>query len=168
LFPDLALPLTVERQTLYWFEPHARGDLFDPERCPIHLWQLDGEEFFYGFPDLGDGVKVARHHGGRVVAPDSVERDVSTAEVEAIRRVVQRCVPFADGSLRKAAVCLYTNTPDEHFWIDRHPEHRNVLIVSACSGHGFKFASVIGEIIADLVIDGRARFDLSVFGARFT
>ena len=85
-----------------------------------------------------------------------------------IRRVVQRCLPFADGSLRKTTVCLYTNTPDEHFWIDRHPEHRNVLIVSACSGHGFKFASVIGEIIADLVIDGRARFDLSMFGARFT
>ena len=167
LFPDVALPLTVERQTLYWFEPQIRGGLFEPERCPIHLWQFDDGEFFYGFPDLGDGVKVARHHGGRVVAPDTVDRDVSDAEVDAIRQVVRRFVPCADGRLRKAAVCVYTNTQDEHFWIDRHPEHRNVLVVSACSGHGFKFASVIGEIAADLVIDGRARFDLSVFEARF-
>ena len=86
--------------------------------------------------------------------------------VEDIRGIVRRFMPRADGPLRKSAVCLYTNTPDEHFWIDRHPAHAQVLIVSACSGHGFKFASVIGEIVADLLVEGRSRFDLSLFRNR--
>ena len=74
-----------------------------------------------------------------------------------------RFVPGAAGSLRKASVCLYTNTRDEHFWIDRHPVHERVLIVSACSGHGFKFAPVIGEVLADLATEGTTRHDVSRF-----
>jgi sarcosine oxidase len=167
LFPELALPFAIERQTLYWFKAQRSRDLFDPKRCPIHLWQFDGRHFFYGFPDLGEGVKVARHHDGRTIAPDAVDREISAAEIEDIRSLVRRFVPGADGPLRKSAVCLYTNTPDEHFWIDRHPAHAQVLIVSPCSGHGFKFASVIGEIVGDLLIEGRPRFDLSLFRARF-
>jgi sarcosine oxidase len=166
LFPGLALPFAIERQTLYWFEAQGAADLFDPKRCPIHLWQFDGRHFFYGFPELGQGVKVARHHDGQATTPDLVDRDVSANEVEDIRDLVRRFLPRADGPLRNSAVCLYTNTPDEHFWIDRHPAHPQVLIVSPCSGHGFKFASVIGEIIADLLVDGRSRFDLSLFRAR--
>lgn len=166
LFPDLALPFAIERQTLYWFEPPVAGDLFDPERCPIHLWQFDGRRFFYGFPDLGEGVKVGRHHHGRIGTLDTVDRDVSAEEVDDIRGLVRRFVPRADGALRRSAVCLYTNTPDEHFWIDRHPAHANVLIVSPCSGHGFKFSGVIGEIVADWVTEGGSRFDLSLFRAR--
>lgn len=151
LFPDLELPFTVERQTLYWFDPAAPFDAFDPRHCPIHLWQFDDGQFFYGFPDLGNGVKVARHHHGVSVAIDQVRREVSAAEIADIRGLVRRFVPRADGTLRKAAVCLYTNTPDEHFWIDAHAAHPHVLIVSPCSGHGFKFAPVIGEIVADWV-----------------
>jgi sarcosine oxidase len=167
LFPDLALPFTIERQTLYWFEAQGAADLFDAKRCPIHLWQFDGRHFFYGFPDLGQGVKVARHHDGQATTADLVDCDVSANEVDDIRDLVRRFVPRADGRLRKSAVCLYTNTPDEHFWIDRHPAHPQVLIVSPCSGHGFKFASVIGEIVADSLIEGRSRFDLSLFRTRF-
>lgn len=167
LFPELALPFAVERQTVYWFEAQRAADLFDPKRCPVHLWQFDGRHFFYGFPDLGRGVKVARHHDGPTTTPDLADRDVSADEVEDIRDLVRRFVPRADGPLRKSAVCLYTNTPDEHFWIDRHPAHPQVLIVSPCSGHGFKFASVIGEIVADSLVEGRSRFDLSLFRARF-
>jgi sarcosine oxidase len=167
LFPELALPFAIERQILYWFEAQGTADLFDPERCPIHLWQFDGRHFFYGFPDLGQGVKVARHHDGQMTTPDLADRDVSANEVEDIRDLVRRFVPGADGPLRMSAVCLYTNTPDEHFWIDRHPAHPQVLIVSACSGHGFKFASVIGEVVADSLVGGRSRFDLSLFRARF-
>jgi len=170
LLPDLNPPLTIERQVLFWFEPKSAPKLFYPEHCPIHLWQVgDGEErkFFYGFPDLGEGVKVAGHHAGAAVSPDSVSRDVAPAEVDAIRGLLRRHLPQADGPLRSTTVCLYTNTPDEHFWIDRHPAHPQVLIASPCSGHGFKFSSAIGEILADLAVEGKSQFDLSLFKNRW-
>jgi glycine/D-amino acid oxidase-like deaminating enzyme len=85
-----------------------------------------------------------------------------------VRALLRRYQPGAAGLLLDSAVCLYTNTPDRHFVIDWHPDHDNVLIVSPCSGHGFKFASAIGEIVADMVTDGVPRFDLSPFAlARF-
>jgi len=173
LFPDLKLPLQAERQVLYWFEPAAPAP-FLPDCCPVHLWQFDGQHFFYGFPDMrasagtgtGTGVKVARHHDGALVDPDTVDRAVSADEVAAMRSIVRRYLPGADGPLRQATVCVYTNTPDEHFWLDRHPTHSQVLIASPCSGHGFKFASVIGEVLADLATTGQSAFDLGLFRAR--
>jgi len=170
LLPDLNPPLTIERQILFWFEPRSAPKLFYPEHCPIHLWQVGvGEErkFFYGFPDLGEGVKVAGHHDGGAVSPDSASREVAPAEVEAIRHVIRRYLPQADGPLRSTTVCLYTNTPDEHFWLDRHPAHPQVLIASPCSGHGFKFSSAIGEVLSDLITDGKSQFDLGLFRNRF-
>src|SRR5882672_7129732 len=166
LVRDLDLPFAVERQVLYWFEPRANPAAFAPTRCPVHLWETAPRKFFYGFPDLGDGVKVAVHHAGEIIDPDGVRREVGNAEVAAMRELVQRFLPDAGGVLRSAAVCMYTNTPDEHFWIDRHPEQARALIASACSGHGFKFASVIGEVLADLVTSGQSRFDLSLFRRR--
>jgi sarcosine oxidase len=166
LLPGLALPFRIERQVLYWFEPRQSPAVFDPGRCPIHLWQFDGRHFFYGFPDLGEGVKVARHHEGEFTTPDDVRREVSAAETETMRDVVRRFLPAAAGRLRSATVCLYTDTPDEHFWIDWHPRHRQVLIASPCSGHGFKFSSVVGEIVADLLMKGKSQFDLSLFRNR--
>jgi sarcosine oxidase len=163
-------PLTIERQVLFWFEPKSGPKQFYPEHCPIHLWEAgrgEGRRHFYGFPDLGEGVKIAGHHAGAVVSPDSVSRDVAPDEVDAMRGLLRRYLPQADGPLRSATVCLYTNTPDEHFWIDRHPAHPQVLIASPCSGHGFKFSSAIGEILSDLVIDGKSQFDLSLFGNRW-
>jgi sarcosine oxidase len=163
LLPGMRLPFRIERQVLHWFEPAADADSFNPARCPIHLWQFDGERFFYGFPDQGVGVKVAFHHGGATTTVDSVRRDVTLAEVEEVRSALRRFVPAADGRMLRSVVCLYTNTPDEHFWLDRHPEHPNVLVANPCSGHGFKFAPVIGEILADLVQHRAPRFDLSRF-----
>ena len=171
LLPDLSPPLTVERQILFWFEPKAAPKLFYAEHCPIHLWQVgagEGRKFFYGFPDLGEGVKVAGHHDGAAVSPDSVSREVAPAEVDAMRGLLRRYLPQADGRLRSATVCLYTNTPDEHFWIDRHPAHPQVIIASPCSGHGFKFSSAIGEILSDLITDGRTQFDLGLFKNRWS
>jgi sarcosine oxidase len=167
LLPDLALPLTVERQTLYWFTPQRDDGGFAPARCPIHLWEHEPHRYFYGFPDLGDGVKVARHHEGQPADPDSIDREVHREEVEAMRRLVASFMPDAAGPLRSAAVCMYTNTPDEHFLIARHPEHAQVVIASPCSGHGFKFASAIGEALADLLATGETRLDLGLFGFRF-
>ena len=171
LLPDLNPPLTIERQVLFWFEPKTAPEHFYPERCPIHLWQIGGDEgrrFFYGFPDLGEGMKIAWHHDGSNVSPDFVSRDVTPAEVESMRGLLRRYLPQADGRFRSAAVCLYTNTPDEHFWIDRHPAHPQVIIASPCSGHGFKFASAVGEILTDLTIHGKSPFDLSLFGNRWS
>ena len=161
LFPEL--PLGVERQVLFWFDHASAPEVLTPERCPVHLWQFDGRRFFYGFPDLGNGVKAAFHHGGEITTVDTVRRDVAAAEVEDIRAVLRRLLPAADGNLRASTVCVYTNTPDEHFLIDRHPAHSQVRIVSACSGHGFKFAPVIGEILADLAQGRPPRFDLDLF-----
>ncbi len=163
LLQDLELPLTVERQTLFWFRPRAHPERFGPDRCPIYIWEYEPDRFFYGFPDLGTGVKTARHHEGEITDPDTVRREVASEEAEAIRTLLGRYLPGADGLLLDSEVCLYTNTPDGHFLIDAHPAYPQVCIASPCSGHGFKFASAIGEILADLLLDGRSRFDLSPF-----
>jgi len=92
-----------------------------------------------------------------------VRRDVHADEIAAVRSLLQRFLPDGNGELLETAVCLYTNAPDDHFIIDRHPEHPAVIIASPCSGHGFKFSSAIGEILADLVTAGKSRFDLSPF-----
>jgi sarcosine oxidase len=166
LLPEMQLPLSVERQVLHWFAPVRDAAAFSPETCPIHLWQFDGARFFYGFPDLGTGVKLGFHHGGEATTAECVRRDVASGEIEAVRGVLRRFVPAADGPCLSSLVCLYTNTRDEHFWIDRHPAHANVWVASPCSGHGFKFAPVIGEILADLVQHKQPRFDLRLFRSR--
>ena len=166
LVPALASSFTVERQVLYWFEPASDHPLFAPQRCPIQLWETPEQRFFYGFPDMGTGVKVAIHHEGQRCDPDRLNREVSASEIAAMRTLLARYLPAANGALRATEVCMYTNSNDEHFFIDRLPQQPAVLFASACSGHGFKFASVLGEVLADLLIDGRTRFDLSLFKRR--
>ncbi len=167
LVPELRLPITVERQVVHWFEPIADAAIFAPSRCPIHLWEPSPREYFYGLPDFGDGIKIALHHQGESSDhPDRVRRDVSDDEVATIRKLMQRFVPGANGARRSSTVCVYANTPDGHFWIDRHPLHPQVLIASPCSGHGFKFAPVIGEALAEWLIDGHPHTDLSRFARR--
>ncbi len=165
LLPALALPLSIERQVMLWFTPLDPA-LFTPAACPLHLWQLDDGRFFYGLPDTGDGVKLALHHGGEITTADTLRREVGDGEVAAIRGLARRLLPRADGALRETTVCMYTNTPDEHFLIDRHPEHAQVLIASACSGHGFKFSSCLGELLARRLSGRPPAFDLSVFARR--
>jgi sarcosine oxidase len=168
LAPDLGLPLSIERQVLFWFKPLSQPEQFEPQRCPIHIWEYEPGHYFYGLPDLGDGVKVALHHQGENTQPDTIRRDVDTEETEAMRDLLRRFLPRANGPLKSAVVCMYTNTPDQHFILDYHPVHRHVLIASPCSGHGFKFSPVIGEIAAALLNDQESPFDLSLFKlARF-
>jgi sarcosine oxidase len=169
LVQELKLPLTVERQVLYWFEPCAQAAAFQPTACPIYIWEYAPGQFFYGFPELGDGVKVALHHQGEPAHPDTVRREVSAGEIDSMRALLRRYLPAAEGRLRAQAVCVYTNTPDEHFILDRHPLHAQVLLASPCSGHGFKFSSVIGELAALLLREQPPAFDLSLFRIdRFT
>jgi sarcosine oxidase len=163
LVPELQSNLRIERQVVFWFDPSADAAAFAPSRCPIHIWQYDGGRFFYGFPDLGNGIKLGFHHEGATTTAETVSRDVEPGEEERVRAVARRFTPHADGPLRRAAVCLYTNTRDEHFLIDRHPAHAQVLVASACSGHGFKFGPVIGEMVADMVEDRPLEFDAGLF-----
>ena len=160
---ELELPIVVQRNALYWFDPRRDSARFAPERFPVFLGDLTPELMLYGFPDTGDGVKVALHHFGPVVSPDSVDRSVSAAELDHIRGILQRYLPAANGALRATGVCTYTNAPDAHFILDRHPSASRVWVASPCSGHGFKFSSAIGEVLADLVTTGRSRFDLAPF-----
>lgn len=174
LLPGLALPLVVERQLLFWLEPGAADVRFDAASFPIYLYEYDeagGRRWCYGFPRLPRGIKAAVMHQGEVIAdPDHVRRSVADAEVAPLRRALSTLLPdLARAPVRESAVCLFTNTPDQHFVIGVHPAHPRVVVSSACSGHGFKFASAIGEIQADLVTAGRSRFDLSPFStARFS
>jgi sarcosine oxidase len=144
---SLHVPLEIERQTHHWFEArvdHAAG------RCPIVLWESEPEGIFWAIPDVGHGVKAGIHHGGqRAPSADAVVRAVSPDDEERIRALLGRCLPTV-GRVLGGAVCLYTNTPDRHFVIDVHPRHANVVIASACSGHGFKFAPALAELVADL------------------
>ena len=163
LVPDLKLPLTVERQVVYWFEPRAQPGSFEASTCPIYIWEYAPRRFFYGFPELGDGVKVALHHQGESADPDTARRPVSPLEIRSMRALLKRFLPAAAGPLRASAVCLYTNTPDEHFILDRHPRHPQVLLASPCSGHGFKFSSAIGELAATILRGQEPALDLSLF-----
>jgi sarcosine oxidase len=161
--PELDLPLTVERNVVYWFRPARATDLFAVERFPVFICEYAPGRVWYGFPDVGDGVKVALHHQGEATSPDALRREVSPDEVAQIRALLQVFMPAADGALVASAVCMYTNAPDEHFVLDAHPAHPNVIVASPCSGHGFKFASAVGEILADLALTGRSAFDLTPF-----
>ena len=108
-------------------------------------------------------MKAALHHQGEATDPDRVRREVAVEEIDRIRDPLSRHIPDAAGRWLDAKTCMYTNTPDEHFVLDRHPDHPEVLIVSACSGHGFKFASAIGAVIAELVRDGKTGADIGLF-----
>jgi sarcosine oxidase len=158
------MPLTVERQMQHWFSPRANAERFAPDHLPIALWETD--RLFYTLPDFGDGIKIAIHHDGEVTDPHHVRRTINEDEDANARALVERFLPDGSGELRDRAVCLYTNTPDGHFLIDCHPDHPEVLIVSACSGHGFKFATAIGEIVADMIL-GETREDLGLFKHRW-
>ena len=160
---DGLVPLTVERQMLHWFEPVAARERFGPARCPIALWEYAPDRFFATFTDLGDGVKAGIHHEGELTTPAGVRRTTSADEDAMVRALMERVMPDAAGRQLESRVCLYTNTPDGHFIIDHHPAHREVTVLSPCSGHGFKFASAIGEIAAELALDGGSRFDLEPF-----
>jgi sarcosine oxidase len=164
LLPRLGVPLAIERVVQHWFSPSER-DLAVPDRLPVFIMEYAHERFLYGLPDVGRGVKIALHHQGERTTAETVRRQVDEGERAEMQALVRHWLPRIAGPLTESSVCLYTNTPDQHFVIDRHPEISRVVIASPCSGHGFKFASAIGEILTDLVMDRSPAFDLSAFGA---
>jgi sarcosine oxidase len=173
LFPDGRDVFAAYRQLMYWF-PLARG-YEQLRRMPIFLIDFAGEregfvhlDAFYGFPAIdgpGGGMKVATESYDETTTPDDRQHPASDDEITAM---YERCVgphlPWLGREPLRTVSCLYTNTRGSRFVIDRHPEHESVLIVSACSGHGFKHSAAIGEAVAQLVADGSATIDLSPFG----
>jgi sarcosine oxidase len=159
------LPLTVERQVMAWFaiDQKLEGAL-TPETFPVFIRQAHGIGDVYGFPSLdGVSMKIARHHQGDVTDPEHVRRQVNDGELEPLRRYVRTRLHGVTQRVVRTVTCMYTNTPDGHFAIGPHPEDARVTVLSACSGHGFKFAPVVGDIAADLVSDGRTSRDISHF-----
>lgn len=163
LVPELDLPLEIERQLFHWFEPASHPEWYDAAHSPISLIEYADDRFFATFPDVGHGVKAAIHHEGAVIDIDAPREGATAAEGREMTELLAQYLPQAAGKILDRATCVYTNTPDHDFLIDRHPAHANVLIASPCSGHGFKFASAIGEILADLVTTGATSFDLAPF-----
>lgn len=155
LLSQLALPLTLRKMMLGWFPATADHDV--EKGAPGFVFDLD-EDFYYGFPRIdGKSVKVAGHRRFEpLVEPEDKDRLPPDAQrVAALRGFVRERLPFATDDLLRASHCIYTMTPDEDFVIDRHPETPALVFAAGFSGHGFKFASVIGEILADLALDGR-------------
>ena len=163
LVPSLAPLLRPERQVVAWFEVQEHHS-FAPDRFPVFVMTTPSGTY-YGFPESGvPGFKIGKyHHRSEAVDPDTMSHVVDPSDEAVLRECVRSVFPGADGPVLRSSTCIFTNTPDEHFIIDRLPDSPEVLVVSACSGHGFKFCSVIGEIVADLVSDGSTRHDVSLF-----
>jgi sarcosine oxidase len=160
------IPLEVERQVMTWFAIEPGADGLTPDAFPVFIRQSDEIGDVYGLPTLdGSAVKVARHHEGAPTDPERLHREVDDEELEPLRRFVGEYLRGVTSQVTRTVVCMYTNTPDEHFVIDFAPHERRVVVLSACSGHGFKFAPVIGDIAADLVLEGETRRDISHFAA---
>ncbi len=165
LLPDLELPLTIERQAVFWFDPDSDAMRYDKAQFPIYAYEYRAGNICYGFPRLPRGVKASVMHSGEIaIDPDNVNRRVEESEVDPLRAALRPVLPaLSEAPVRESDVCLFTNAPDHDFIIDFHPFFPQVLISSPCSGHGFKFASAIGEIQADLLTKGKTDFDLSPF-----
>jgi sarcosine oxidase len=166
LLDGLRVPLTVLRQVPMWFstsnDAQFRRDVF-----PIFIADtLEGT--FYSVPAVDPtGLKVALHYGATEQgSPEDIDREVRDADERPVRSFLRQYLPDANGPRSRASICLYTLTPDRHFVIDRHPEHDAVVLAGGFSGHGFKFAPVVGEVLADLALNGRTEQPIGMFSAR--
>jgi sarcosine oxidase len=166
LLPELR-PLAVpERQVLGWFQP-LRPELFDPACFPVFNLVVE-EGRYYGFPVFQvPGFKLGRyHHREERIDADEVNRACEPEDEAILRTFTERYFPDAAGPTMALKVCMFTNSPDEHFIIDVHPELPQVVLAAGFSGHGFKFCSVVGEILSDLSIRGAARHDIDFLRLR--
>jgi sarcosine oxidase len=166
LLGDLDLPLEVTRQVMFWYEPTGGLEPFLPERFPIFIWEPDDGNMFYGFPAQDDdrGVKAAFFRAGGVsTSPETIDREVREEEIGFLRGYLADHIPELAGRCLDARACMYTNTPDEHFVISVYPDNPRVVIACGFSGHGYKFCSVVGEILADLSIEGSTPHPIDLF-----
>jgi sarcosine oxidase len=170
LVPDLPVTFSVYRQVMYWFDLLDRDRYETFRTMPVYIWEFGGtgrDQFIYGFPMIdgpAGGAKVATEDFAQVISPHAERPPVSPDEIDRMYEVfVQPQLPALGRTCVKAVTCLYTVTPDHRFVIDRHPRHPNVIVASPCSGHGFKHSAAIGEVLAQLVTQGRTDLDISPF-----
>jgi sarcosine oxidase len=169
LEPSLAQHFKVYRQAMFWFK--IQDDLqnqFLPGKFPIFIWVFEngGENMFYGFPSLdGKTIKIASEQYTNVTTPEQMDREITEEEKNTMyKKYVLSRLPGITNACDEAASCLYTTTPDFNFVIDFYPGHPQVIIASPCSGHGFKHSAAIGEVLAELIIEGKSKLDISSFG----
>lgn len=158
----------VIRQVLFWFDVKTPVERFESKNFPIFIWELQGnKQGIYGFPAIdgqNGGVKIASEQYETTTTADTVNREVSQEETKAMyENYVAPYFPDLSDKCVKAVSCLYTVTPDSHFVIDTHPKYKSVILASPCSGHGFKHSAAIGEVLAQLAIDGKSKIDISSF-----
>jgi sarcosine oxidase len=151
------------RQVFAWLSP-SRPELFASRCFPVFNLVLEGTHF-YGFPsDSVPGFKLGRYdHNAPGGDPDALDREPTLADEEPLRAFAERYFPDGAGPTLALRTCLFEPSPDEHFLIGRHPDSEGAIVAAGFSGHGFKFASVVGEILADLALEGTTRHDLSLF-----
>jgi sarcosine oxidase len=150
LVPELGRTMRLTRQSLMWFEPKKK-ELVRPTSMPLFLFHTP-YDVIYGFPDFrGTGVKAGSHLScGELATADEIRAEVSNDEKEHLTRMMSKYIPAAAGPVRETQVCIYTRSADEHFVLGLHPGASQIVLASPCSGHGFKFSSIFGEILADL------------------
>jgi sarcosine oxidase len=167
LVRDLGVPLTVTRQPLVWVWPKT-PDQFELGKFPVWILEHRDGSNHYGFPMLPDnpGFKLASHKRSAPTEIETLDREVRPSDEQAVRFVLRDFLPGADGPLLSVRVCMYTNSPDHQFIIDRHPRHANVLLACGFSGHGFKCASAIGQVLCELAMDGRSSLPIEFLGLR--
>jgi sarcosine oxidase len=165
LVPDLVGVVRTTRQVTGWFWPKD-AMAFTPDRLPVFIIDDGVMGAFYGVPMFEEGgMKIARHgHLNEIVDPDGMRLPVNDRDVVILRSFLSRRVPLLDGEPVRTQTCTYTNLPDGHFLIDWLPQDSRILAVSACSGHGFKFASAVGQIVGDLLTTGTTSQQISRFG----
>ncbi len=157
------IPMKIERVTNSWFQP--TGPNCTPLNCPPFIFCDDQGDFSYGCPDIGFGFKVGLHYKGPIVShPDALNRNTTLDDATPVRYVLENLIPDAAGACLKTTVCIYSNLPDERFLIDYlDGNNPNVVVGSACSGHGFKASSAVGECLASLALEETPPVDLSPF-----
>lgn len=165
LVPRLPLLLTASRRVMFWLRPTSQHSAFDKKVFPIFLWEPAQGPLFYGFPRIDESgdPKVAIHSGVEECTPSTIDRNIYPRDVAAIRSAIEHRIPVLNGEISRAVTCMYTMTADQHFIIDAHPDHPQVSIAAGFSGHGFKFSSVVGEILSDLAMTRNTAHDIALF-----
>ncbi len=166
LLRSLGANLTVERLVMHWFQPEGALEAYEPQRFPVHIWGLDNGSYFYGMPAIPNGIpglKLAFHEPRERCTPATIEREVREEEIQAISESVRTYLPDLAHRHIAAKTCMYTTTPDEHFVLGPHPDQSGVFLACGFSGHGFKFAPVMGEALADLALEGKTNHPIGLF-----
>lgn len=164
---DLNLPINIERHVLYWFDDPQGVSIY--ENSPVYIHETANVEQIYGFPSIDGphgGVKTSFFRKGIPTTADTINRYVDQEEIDTMQERVTRLLPGLTGTLKRSVTCMYSVTPDEHFIIAPHPKYPRITIACGFSGHGFKFVPVVGEILADLAINGSTQHPIELFNTR--